>query len=499
MPGRTLIAVTDKDGSIRQLNEHCEAVLGVRTDEVLGRPIWSLLPGAEQAEMMRAGLLRCAAGESVDDCRGQWQTHSGSQFAVQWGYCPLFGSDQQILAVVVAGADLRRSIRMQAELTEAVDLHQAILDTAVDGIIAIGEDGVVRSFNRAAERIFGYRAVEVLGHNISMLMPQPYRGEHDGYIHNYLVTHRKKIIGIGREVEGLRKDGTVFPLELAVGEVVVSGPRVFTGIIRDISDRKAAELEARRRHDELAHLTRMHSMGDLAAGLAHEINQPLTAILSHSRACVRMIDAGTADMALLHESMAQIGRQAERAAEVIRRLRRYVEKGENETQPSDLGASVREVLSLLQHELKMHEVKVVDRSTAGLPELMLDRIQIEQVLVNLIRNAIEAMVEAGVDEPQLELDAALSDAPAGVRLRLRDNGPGFGATAPDQLFAPFFSTKKQGMGQGLSICRRIVESHGGRIWADANEGGGAAFYLWLPLPPRDNQDRHSSEPSHQVS
>lgn len=374
---------------------------------------------------------------------------------------------------------------VQAELSEALDLHQAMLDTAVDAIVTIGEDGRIQSFNRAAERIFGYRAVEAIGHNVSMLMPEPYRSQHDSYLHNYQTTRRKKIIGIGREVEGRRKDGTVLPIELAVGEVNTPGKRVFTGFIRDISDRKQAELEARRRQDELAHLTRVHSMGDLAAGLAHEINQPLTAILGHARACLRMIDAGQADLDLLRQSMEQIARQGERAAEIIRRLRRYVEKGEIDRQPSDLGDRVQEALAMLQHEIKAHAVQVRVSGTEGLPPLLLDSIQIEQVLVNLARNAIQAMACAQVEAPELEVTAALSDAPVGVRLSVRDNGPGFGSKSPDELFAPFFTTKKDGLGQGLSICRRIVDAHGGRIWAEPSTPCGATFHLWLPLPARN--------------
>lgn len=481
MPGKTLVVIVGPLGETRQINPHCEQATGLCLAEVRGRPVWELLPTAEHVDALRDGVLRVAAGESVEDHRGSWKTREGAPLAVRWAYSPLRDADGRILAVVVTGSDLFGADHVQDELNEALDLHQAILDTAVDGIITIGEDGLIQSFNRAAERIFGYRAAEVLGRNLSMLMPQPYRAEHDRYLDSYLRTRRKKIIGLGREVEGLRKDGTVFPLELAVGEVAASGRRVFAGIIRDITDRRQAELESRRRLDELAHLTRLHSMGDLAAGLAHEINQPLTAILGHSRACLRMIDAGTADLPLLRESMQQIARQGERAAEVIRRLRRYVEKGEIERQPSELSASVREVLGLLQHEIKELAVQVRLKEASALPPLLLDRIQIEQVLVNLVRNALEAMKDAQVPAPELELTITLSEAPAGVRLSVCDNGPGFGERAVEQLFAPFFTTKSQGLGQGLSICRRIVDAHGGRIWAEPNQPKGATFHLWLPL------------------
>lgn len=483
MPGRTLVAITAADGNITSLNSHCEVETGFTVDEVSGRPVWEILAPPEFVERMREDVLRAAAGEHPEDLRGSWRTRAGGSFAVHWGYSGLRDAGGRVQGVVVTGHDLRALRRIQAELAEALDRQQAILDTAVDGILSIDEGGLIQSFNRAAERIFGYRAVEVLGKNVSMLMPQPYRREHDGYLSNYLVTRRKKIIGIGREVEGLRKDGTTFPLELSVGEVAVSGQRVFTGIIRDITDRKQAEQEARRRQDELAHLTRVHSMGDLAAGLAHEINQPLTAILGHSNAWLRMIDNNDIDAGLLRQSIEQIARQGERAAEVIRRLRKYVEKGEVERQPHDLALSIQEVLELLQHELKVNGVRVQFQQ-GSLPPLLIDHVQIEQVLVNLIRNAVQAMAEAKIAAPELELGAVVSDAPAGVRFSVRDNGPGFGANAPDQLFTPFFTTKKQGLGQGLSICRRIVDAHGGRIWAEPNQPRGAIFSFWLPLQDR---------------
>lgn len=339
MPGRILVAIGAPNGDIRQLNHHCEASTGWALAECRGQPVWQRLAAPEYAEIMRDGFLRAAAGEDVPDQHGSWQARDGKRFAVHWGYSGLRDADGQTQGVVVTGADMRVADRMQAELAESLDRHQAILDTAVDGILTIDGSGLIQSFNRAAERIFGYRAGEVLGLNVAMLMPMPYRNEHDSYLRNYLTTRHRTIIGFGREVEGLRKDGTIFPLDLSVGEMTVSGQRAFTGIIRDITDRKQLELESRRRQDELAHLARVHSMGDLAAGLAHEINQPLTAIIGYSNAWLRLIDAGNPDIALLRDSMDKIVRQAERAAEVIRRLRKYVERGEIEMQRSNPGVS----------------------------------------------------------------------------------------------------------------------------------------------------------------
>ncbi|MDB5971215.1 MAG: domain S-box protein [Hydrocarboniphaga sp.] len=481
MPGRLLVAIVDLGGGIRLLNEHCEQAIGLSPALAQGRLVWETLAAPEQADKMRAAFASAAAGAAVPDQQGHWQAADGTRFGVHWGYSALRDADGKPQQVVITGSDLRVTRSIQAELIEALDRQQAILDTAVDGIITIGESGDIQSFNRAAERIFGYRAGEVIGRNVSMLMPAPYRAEHDGYLNNYLSTHRKKVIGIGREVRGLRKDGTQFPLELSVGEVVTSGERVFTGIIRDSTDRNLMEIESRRRQDELAHLSRIHSMGDLAAGLAHEITQPLTAILSTASACIRMVDSATADAELLRESMSQIAQQADRAAEVIRRLRRYVRRGEVESELHDIASCVDEAIELLQHDLKVHGLRVTVTAPPALPRLLLDRIQIEQVLINLIRNAIQAWVAVPDLAPVLEVEIGTTTAPAGVSLSVADNGPGLGPDA-EQVFAAFFTTKPEGLGQGLSICRRILESHGGSIQARNREGRGAVFTLWLPLP-----------------
>lgn len=478
-----MVAIADAQGAIQLLNHHCEEITGHAPAQVVQRAIWSVLPAPEGAARMREAFLRAAAGEPAEDDEGDWLCKDGSRLAVRWSYSGIRDAGGKVTGVVVAGVDVLAARRIEAELAESMGRYHAILDTAVDGIITINERGAVASFNRAAERIFGYRAAEVIGRNVSMLMPAPYRESHDGYLDNYRRTGRKKIIGIGREVEGLRKDGTRFPLDLAVGEVVSGGQRLFTGIVRDITDRKDAEREARRRMDELAHVTRIHSMGELASGLAHEINQPLTAIINYARACLRMIGAGTADQELLHGSMEQIARQGERAVEVIRRLRKFIEKGEVEKQPCDLVASLSEALGLLDHELTVNQVRVYLDARPSIPEVHIDRVQIEQVLVNLVRNAVEAMVSgpSASRELRLQLIPDQQDAP-GVRVSVHDSGPGFGQNKPERLFDPFFTTKADGLGQGLAICRRIVEAHDGRIWAENGQPGGAVFHFWLPLP-----------------
>ncbi|MDT0499082.1 PAS domain S-box protein [Algiphilus sp. W345] len=369
-----------------------------------------------------------------------------------------------------------------AALAEALERHRAILDTAVDGIITIDDRGIVESFNHAAERMFGYAADEVIGRNIKLLMPQPYRRDHDQYIKNYLSTGQARIIGIGREVEGLRKDGTVFPMDLAVGAVHLPERLLFTGITRDISDRKAVEAEGRRRLNELAHTSRLTALGEMATGLAHEVNQPLTAIISHASACLRMLGSGHADEALMRESLQQIARQGERAGNVIKRLRSFVRKGEMAFREDDLNTVVRDVLWLVGHEIKAAQIEVDLQLEDDLPTAQMDRVQIEQVVFNLVRNAIEAMAQTPAGQRRVTLytsSAQWREAPA-IRFCVQDSGPGFVGLDPARLFDAYFTTKPDGLGQGLSICRSIIETHDGHIAAEVSDSGSARLQFLLP-------------------
>ena len=506
---RSVVVVTTAEGRIRSLNHNCELVLGYRAGDLKGRVIWDVLPATGYVRRMQDDFCQLQSGETPVDAEGAWQSADAVPVMLRWSYTALSEPGGGIESIIVAGMLLsgawppisdpqqerRTSLpsrragdwQLQVELAEAVDRYQAILDTAVDGIITISEDGTIESFNKSSERIFGYRATEVIGSNVSVLMPAPYREEHDSYVDNYLRTRRRQIIGIGREVEGLRKDGTVFPLELAVAEVVLSSRRLFMGSVRDISDRRQAEAEARQRLDELAHVMRLHSMGDLASGLAHEVNQPLTAIVSRAEACLRMMKSGRATDAILEESLSDMARQGRRAADVIRRLRHFVGKGQSDKVPRDLSGSVTEVLQLMQQELRKQHVHTEISIASDLPLVRVDSILIEQVLVNLIRNAIDAM--EGVNARRRELELSVSrdvGARPGVLVSLRDSGPGLAPAEFEHVFEPFYSTKAEGLGQGLSICRRIITAHEGRIWAKSSTHG-ATFHFWLPAYEHDEE------------
>jgi two-component system sensor kinase FixL len=371
---------------------------------------------------------------------------------------------------------LRASSSAQDALAREAHL-QSILDTVPDAMIVIDEQGAVHSFSAAAERLFGYRAAEVTGRNIKMLMPWPYRENHDGYIERYLRTGEKRIIGIGRVVVGERSDGSTFPMELSVGEMRSGHQRYFTGFIRDLTERQKTEARLQELQAELVHISRLTAMGEMASTLAHELNQPLSAIANYLKGSQRLLEDKTDERStMVRDAMDKAAGQAVRAGEIIRRLRDFVARGESERRVESVRKLVEEAgaLALVGAKDRGIRIRFIFDPTVDL--VLADRVQIQQVLLNLIRNAIEAMEES----PVRDLVVAASPVEGGMlEISVADTGPGIAPEASAQLFQPFFTTKPHGMGVGLSISRTIIEAHGGRISVEPNPGGGTVFRFTL--------------------
>lgn len=362
--------------------------------------------------------------------------------------------------------------------TDGEGLFQTLLATAVDGIMVIDENARVLVYNNACERLFGYAPKEVIGRNVNVLMPEPFHSEHDGYLARYKKTGEKHIIGIGREARGQRKDGSTFPMYLSVGEGKLAGERIFVGIVHDISERSARDNRIQELQRELLHATRLTATGQLAAALAHELNQPLTAILNYVNALAEMIDWSEIEQgALVREVLSKVSEQSERAGEIIRRLRGFVEKREPNRATEDLNTVVGDAVGLGLVGAASDNIKVAVTLAPGLPRLPLDKVQIGQVLINLLRNAAEAMS----DTARRELSVTTAREDGFVAVGIADTGPGLPDAVRKRLFEPFVTTKETGLGIGLSICRTIIEAHGGRLWAETNEAGGATFRFRLPL------------------
>jgi len=359
---------------------------------------------------------------------------------------------------------------------ERASLLHAILDTVPDAMVVIDAAGRITQFSRAAERQFGWTEAELLGCNVSLLMPEPYRAQHDGYLHRYQATGERRIIGIGRVVVGQRKDGSTFPMELAVGEAKPGARTLYTGFIRDLTATQESRARMQELQQRLEQVTRLRGMGQLAAALAHELNQPLTAIASYLAAAERLLGGEVSVPARARTALAQAHAQTQRAAEIIRRLRGFVADGAVGLRPEPLLPLIEESCALALLGGAGAAVRVRFDLPPDLPPVLADRTQVQQVLLNLIRNGIEAME----DSPRRELLLAAVRQDGMVRFDVADSGAGMPAEVAAQLFQPFVTSKRDGMGVGLSICRGIVQAHGGRLWMSPNPDGGTVFSFTLP-------------------
>ena len=374
----------------------------------------------------------------------------------------------------------RRALDRTERALRTREAHlRSILDTVPDATVAIDEQGLITSFSAAAMRQFGYTEAEVLGRNVNMLMPEPYHHEHDGYIERYIKTAEKRIIGIDRVVVGLRKDGSTFPMKLAVGEVRSEGGRFFTGFIRDLTEREESEARLQEIQNELTRLARLNELGEMASTLAHELNQPLAAIANYSQGCVRLLkNMAEGPAAQMREALEDTARQSLRAAEIIRHLREFVTRGETEKAPQDLRKLIEEAGALALLGSKEFGVRSVFAFSPTTKEVLVNRIQIQQVLINLMRNAIEAMRDG---ERRELIVRTLPDGPDQMVVEVEDTGPGISDEIAARLFQPFVTSKASGMGIGLSISKRIIEAHRGGISARRNENGGTTFRFTLPI------------------
>jgi two-component system sensor kinase FixL len=356
----------------------------------------------------------------------------------------------------------------------------ALLSAAVDAIILCDSQGLVLRFNPAAQRLFGYTEEWILGRNVSTLMPEPDRGRHDSYLNRYLGGGEPAIIGMGREVTGLHVSGRTMPMHLSVGEIQGIGQARFVGIIRDLSDEKATQDVVHELETHLAHADRLVILGELTAGIAHEINQPLTAIAAFADAGAKLLDSGQPEAREELQAICQrVAQQARRAGDVVNRLRGLSRKGDFSRTSQDLELLLNNVLLLLEHELKQSGITLSTDCEPGLPTMMVDEIQIQQVLVNLVKNSIDSLKAAGSPNPEVAVSITRNS--NSVDLLVRDNGPGVPVQLIPRLFEPFLTTKPRGVGLGLSICKNIAISHGGNLVYETPGQTGAQFRLSLPL------------------
>ena len=368
---------------------------------------------------------------------------------------------------------------MNEQTTRATSeaLLHSILATVPDAMIVIDEAGAIVSFSAAAEHLFGFSENEAIGQSVTILMPEPDKRQHANYMLRYLTTGQKRIIGIGRITIGQRRDGSTFPMELSVGEARTDHSRVFTGFIRDLTRRYATDVRLEEMQAELAHASRVSAMGTMASALAHELNQPLTAVASYVEAARDLLaNPYPENVAIVREALGDAATQAVRAGQIVRRLRDFIARGDTDKRVVNLRGLINEAnaLALIGVAELGIDVRIeIDENIVG---VLVDKVQIQQVLVNLIRNAVEALTDA--PERRLTI-SAIPVADQMVQVCVTDTGPGLAPDVETKLFQPFVSTKDAGMGLGLSICQTIIEAHDGDLQFDRPAAGGTAFCFTL--------------------
>jgi PAS domain S-box-containing protein len=402
--------------------------------------------------------------------------------------------EQSIPAVAEALAARRRA---EEALAASQARTQAILDTAVDGVITIDEHGVVQTFNPAAERMFGYPAEEVLGRNVSVLMPSPYREDHDRYIARYLQTGERQIIGIGREVVGRRKDGSTFPVELSVAEARHGDWRIFVGTVRDITERKQREesltralAELRATSQQLWQAAKLASVGELAASIAHELNNPLATVSLRIESALARTPPGDPR----RRTLEIIDQETRRMATLVANLLQFCRRGGDQISTVDVRDELAGAVELVHHHLRKRSIAVVQELAPDTPTIFADRQKLRQVFLNLLTNASDAMPRGGTLTLRASPDRA-DDGTAVVRMEVADTGVGIAAEALPRVMEPFFTTKEEGKGTGLglAICRRVVQEHHGRIEVISEEGRGTTVRVVLPVKTGANVERLRGE------
>lgn len=488
LPG--LVARLDRDFHVRFINVNSRHWFGLDTNAEMGKHIRDVI-GDGGFNVLRPGFAQALAGSDATYHGPVPYARGGTRFI--HGTCmPSHDERGKIDGIYISALDITEQQALRQQLADEMRRGRTILDHAIDGTIIIDERGIIQHFNPAAERIFGYEAAAVLGHNVKLLMPEPVQSDHDDYIRRYLDTGEGRIIGSGRDVTGRHRDGSRIDLHLSIASFTENDETLFVGFTSDITARKAAERRSRDHLRELAHLDRRAGMNELTTGLAHELSQPLTAIRATAEAFLARLEKGQVPPESLSKALQQISLQAARAGEIIHSVRSFLRKDAGHgADAHDPNTMINTVLKLLSHEIETTGVKVVRNLNDNIGHCMAHRVQIEQVLFNLIHNAVEAMANTEA-ERVLEIESRFDADTTSCCITVTDSGPGIADGHFERLFDPFFTTRPQGLGQGLSICRSIVEQHGGTLTAANDPERGARFTLMLPSF-QEGKDHDSEE------
>ena len=457
------IIAKNLDGIILSWNRGAERMYGYSAAEAIGRPISFLIP-SDQRHEFDGILTRIRTDQRVAQHETRRLTKDGRELDISLTVSPIKDSTGQILGASTIARDITERKQVEQALRSSEARWRAIVESAVDGIVVIDARGTVEAFNRAAERLFGYAAHEVVGRSVNMLMPAPYHDEHDGYLARYRATGVQKIIGIGREVTGLRKDGRAFPLHLSVGEALIEGESKFTGILHDLSER--VQLETRLR--EQSALTRL---GEMAAVVAHEVKNPLTGIRGAIQVIGSRLPSGSKDIQIIGDIVARI----DALDDLMKDLLLFARPPQPRVASVDVLWLLKNVRDLLRQDPALRALRI--DITGDATVLAADAELLKIVVQNLLLNGAHAMQGQGL------IQVVVTSADGLCQIAIADEGPGIPREVLDKLFTPFFTTKARGTGLGLSTARRLVEAHGGTLAIESPATGGTTATIRLPVRP----------------
>jgi PAS domain S-box-containing protein len=457
------VIVIDAAGMIEAFNPGAQKLFGYPESEVIGRNVSMLMPSPHR-EAHDSYLNRyLATGEARIIGIGREVTglrRDGTVFPVHLSVGEMrIGGEPKFTGIL---HDLTRRVRLEGEFKASEARWRAVVDSAVDGIIVIDAQGRVEAFNRAAERLFGHAAEDVLGQNVRMLMPSPYREEHDSYLSRYLTTGRARIIGIGREVQGLRKDGSTFPLHLSVGEITIEGERKFTGILHDRSERVHLE-------EQLREQATLAKLGEMAAVIAHEVKNPLAGI----RGAIQVLAGRMTQSGPPPQVLTEIVARIDALDQMMKDLLLFARPPKPHRVRTDVAPLVQTTANLLGQDPSLAELRIEVGGSS--PPVSADPDMLRIVFQNLMLNGAHAMQGKG------RIRVAIDIVDSTCRIAFSDEGPGIPAEIREKIFAPFFTTKSRGSGLGLPTTKRLVEAHDGRVTIDCPPAGGTTVVVHLPL------------------
>jgi PAS domain S-box-containing protein len=479
-----LVVCTLDDGSAEFANRAWQEYTGHASEDLAGSGWQTTIHPNDLGKFFNELPVGLVSGESFESearirgANGQYRWFSVRKTVAVWR-TPL---TQSSLRTLIACEDIHERRQQESARLYLEQRYRVMVETASDAVVCMDQNGAILLANPATARVFGHEPAELIGQPLTVLMPEFLRKLHDDGFRRYLATGQRHINWQGAELTGLRKNGQEFPVEVSFGEVHADGHRIFTGFIRDISERKQAEELRASLHTiqlELARVARLTTMGEFAASIAHEVNQPLTAVTNNANACLRLLARRNLDPEVLRGALEEIVADGTRASAVIARIRGFIKKEPAEREKLDVNDVIQEVLALARRELSENRVVLEPQLAKALPLVLADRVQLQQVLLNLVMNGIEAMT-AVADRPRMLWVQSRVDESSDILVTVRDSGTGLGSEG-DRVFAPFFTTKTRGMGMGLPISRSLVESHGGRLWASPNSPHGAMFSFTLPV------------------